>query len=334
MPFQLQLGIADAARIRFAISPLFETVTSLWLLHDHKPTNPVTAPWRCRVGGALTGADRRLLLDLAPPDSCIPDYFTPAPTAMRPEFTDELALVRRTPAAHVHADLHKSYGEHAPQAYQRWYEPEVAPLLAEATGALGRYWHAAIAPHWPRMREILEADVLYRTRQLAEHGLMGLLSGLHPRLAFDGAAIHVATSCERTIYGDAERGLVLMPSVFIWPLVTVTVGPATTTVVSYPARGAGEVWAEPATALEREFGLGRLLGEGRARLLADLADHRATEDLARRHGMSPSTVSYHLSVLRDAGLLHRGRTGRRVLYRRTDLGDLLICHALGGQPPG
>ncbi|GAA4224850.1 hypothetical protein FHR32_006834 [Streptosporangium album] len=30
------------------------------------------------------------------------------------------------------------------------------------------YWEAAIAPYWPRIRTLLEGDVLYRARLLAE----------------------------------------------------------------------------------------------------------------------------------------------------------------------
>jgi hypothetical protein len=332
MPFHLQLGVEDAARIRFAISPLFETVLSLRLLHDNTPANPITAPWRRRVAGALSGQDRQLLLNLVPPDSCVPDFFTPPPASMRTDVATELATVAATATDHVHADLAKAFGDgQVPKPYLPWYGPDATPLLAGAAAAFGRYWQAAIAPHWRRMREVLEADVLHRTRQLAEGGLVGLLSELHPRLLFDGAEIQVATSCDRSIFSDSQRGLVLMPSVFIWPLVAVTVGPATTTIITYPARGVGQVWSDSPAEADLEFGLTRLLGECRARLLTDLADHRATEDLARRHGMSPSTISYHLTVLREAGLLARGRDGRRVLYRRTDLGDLLICHAVDGQ---
>jgi hypothetical protein len=207
----------------------------------------VTAPWRRRVAGALSGQDRQLLLSLVPPDSCVPDFFTPPPATMRADIGAELATVAATPVGHVHADMLKAFGgTDVPDAYQPWCEPDVRPLLSTATAAFGRYWQAALAPHWRRMREVLDADVLYRTRQLAESGLVGLLSELHPRLAFDGTAIHVATTCERTIFGDAQRGLVLMPSVFIWPLVAVTVGPGTTTIVTYPARGVGQVWSDEA----------------------------------------------------------------------------------------
>jgi hypothetical protein len=35
---------------------------------------------------------------------------------------------------------------------------------------LRRYWELAIAPAWPRMRLVLEADMTYRARQLAIGG--------------------------------------------------------------------------------------------------------------------------------------------------------------------
>jgi DNA-binding transcriptional ArsR family regulator len=39
----------------------------------------------------------------------------------------------------------------------------------------------------------------------------------------------------------------------------------------------------------------------------------STTDLAHRHGLAPSTVSAHLSVLREAGLLASRRQGHHVL---------------------
>jgi DNA-binding transcriptional ArsR family regulator len=40
--------------------------------------------------------------------------------------------------------------------------------------------------------------------------------------------------------------------------------------------------------------------------------------------MAPSTVSHHLGVLLSAGLVSRQRSGRVVLYRRTDAGQRLL----------
>jgi DNA-binding transcriptional ArsR family regulator len=89
----------------------------------------------------------------------------------------------------------------------------------------------------------------------------------------------------------------------------------------YPARGVGDLWErrgpEPAAALAA------LLGDTRARLLADLAEPAATTVLARCYGMAASTLSRHLAVLRAAGLVAARRDRRQVLYGRTPLGAAL-----------
>jgi len=50
---------------------------------------------------------------------------------------------------------------------------------------------------------------------------------------------------------------------------------------------------------------------------------RGTSDLSERLRLSPSTISYHLSVMHGSGLVTRARAGRAVLYRRTDRGTAL-----------
>ncbi|MFF5521620.1 ArsR/SmtB family transcription factor [Streptomyces coeruleorubidus] len=49
-------------------------------------------------------------------------------------------------------------------------------------------------------------------------------------------------------------------------------------------------------------------------------------ELARRLGVTPSAVSQHLRVLHATGLVTRARDGRRVLYRRSPLGERLARH--------
>jgi DNA-binding MarR family transcriptional regulator len=94
----------------------------------------------------------------------------------------------------------------------------------------------------------------------------------------------------------------------------------------YPARGIAELW-QPAHS--RHFGaVGRLLGQTRAALLESLAEPASTHTLARRHGLAPSTVSEHLAVLHEAGLVSRRRHRHAVLYEQTALGTEL---AHGGQ---
>ena len=68
-------------------------------------------------------------------------------------------------------------------------------------------------------------------------------------------------------------------------------------------------------------------GQERAAVLAGLNDPASTTDLARRQDLAPSTVSAHLAVLREAGLLASRRQGLHVLYGRTPLGDSVVSGA-------
>jgi len=54
------------------------------------------------------------------------------------------------------------------------------------------------------------------------------------------------------------------------------------------------------------------------------AGPRSTTELARALDLSPGSVSQHLSVLRDAGLVHGHRVGRAVLYLRSPTGESLV----------
>ena len=41
-------------------------------------------------------------------------------------------------------------------------------------------WDALVAPYWPRIEELIEADIGYRSHRLVTLGLRGMLDGLHP----------------------------------------------------------------------------------------------------------------------------------------------------------
>jgi DNA-binding transcriptional ArsR family regulator len=65
--------------------------------------------------------------------------------------------------------------------------------------------------------------------------------------------------------------------------------------------------------------LGNLLGRTRAAVLGLTAVPTSTTAIARELGQSPSTISQHLSVLREAGLVNARRSGKSVLYSQTPL---------------
>ncbi len=59
----------------------------------------------------------------------------------------------------------------------------------------------------------------------------------------------------------------------------------------------------------------------RLRILAELRDgQRCVCELLEEIGIAPNLLSYHLRVLRDAGLVEASRRGRWVDYRLADRG--------------
>lgn len=80
-----------------------------------------------------------------------------------------------------------------------------------------------------------------------------------------------------------------------------------------------------------------LASRPRRQILAYLSElELTTSDLAERFGMSAPTISRHLSLLEDAGLVSSERQGQRVLYRlnRDTLVNSLTGFALEICPVG
>jgi DNA-binding transcriptional ArsR family regulator len=205
-----------------------------------------------------------------------------------------------------------------------------APCLAEIAAELAGFHDRLIAPYWQRMRAVLDADVAYRGGLLADGGARALLHDLHSDLHWDEGVLTITEPDPRfheVVLGP--DGVVIMPSVFGWPDVSVRKQTSTQTTLHYPARGAATVWyagdgaggaaPDPGAAATAE-----LLGTVRARLLSALRSPATTTALARGFGVTPGAVSQHLAVLHRAGLADRTRAGRTVLYEATDLGLALL----------
>ena len=123
------------------------------------------------------------------------------------------------------------------------------------------------------------------------------------------------------------RGLLFVPSVFVWPKLAVRLDPPWPPALVYPARGVAALWERPGReqpgAARPGTALDRLLGPSRAAILIALEEPASTTQLAATLGQSLGGIGDHLAVLRDAGLIGRARSGRSVLYRRTPVGDAL-----------
>ncbi|WP_405430951.1 helix-turn-helix domain-containing protein [Micromonospora sp. NBC_00617] len=311
-----QLTVNDLADMRFAYSPLLETATSLWALRW--PERYVLhLPWIRRARAALADAPgaRLEILDglLGAERGWLPDFVTPRPETPLPEFADELQRVRDTPVTSAVTDFRAVYGRHPLPAVT---DPAVV------ADTLHWYWQLAIEPYWPRMRAVLEADMLHRARLLARDGAGGVLVELDRRARLTDGYLRLYAGHALDYDVDvAGRGLWLVPALFL-PQTVSPVGPDQPPTVAYPARGIGTLW-ESAPSRPPEA-VSDLIGAARAGLLTAIDGPVSTTELARRLGVTPGAVSQHLGVLLRAGLLSRARAGRVVLYVRTDLAEQLL----------
>lgn len=327
----IELGVEDVAGMRLAISPLGEAAYSVWVL-SHPNHLPVERNWRRSARHRLHSLDADgLLRSLARP-SAMPDFITPRPSGHTASIDDELAWVRATSPDVVRRDLLATYWpEPLPRvlrdAAARSDEP-VDALLDRICRRLKSYWDSVLAPIWPALRLVLEGDTTYRAHQLANRGPRGLLNELHPHLRWRDGVLRVHGVQRGHHSVAAGRGLLLMPSVFA-PKPTPPLIPGQPPWLAYPARGVATLWAP--SAATAPGALAALLGRPRARVLRLIDEPTATSELARRLHVTPSAISQHLKVLREAGLVSHARDGRYIRHRRTELGEQLLAHTFESQ---
>lgn len=314
----LDFGPADLRRIRFGISPLWETVAALEAVRV-PGRQPAHLRWLRAVGGRLAGLDTSTLEALLG-GRYVPDFLTPPPGSPLADVADELDRVRATPPERVRQELEWAFADRpVPAAGARLLaDPATTPGIV--ADLLGRVWKRLLADDWPRLRDLLDADVLHRSRLLALGGAEQMVPDLHPLIEWAGSSLRVRRQHDQRRALDGA-GLLLVPSVFAWPRVHAVLDEPWQPTLIYPARGAALLWERPA---EQRGQLAALVGRSRAELLASIAEPATTTQLAARHGLSLGSVSQHLGVLAGVGLAHRRRAGRVVLYELTPLGHAVL----------
>jgi hypothetical protein len=317
----LHLGPEDVANVRFAISPLMELGNSVRAL-DHPEAKALHLPWVAATRERVAGVDLALLRALQPAKAYTPDFVNPPPRSPLGELEEELAEMVATPPDQVRRELRRAYEGRAFPAVLEPLLEDPARALPALADLFRAYWERALAPHWPRIRALLEGDVLHRARRLADGGASLLFADIHPEISFAEDTLRIDMPYEITA-DLAGRGLLFVPSAFTWPRPAASVEPPWQPFLVYPARGIAALW-EPGRAAP-PAALAALLGARRAAVLRALHAPRSTTELARALELSPGSVSQHLSVLRDAGLVHGHRVGRAVLYVRSPTGEQLVA---------
>ncbi|WP_229378092.1 DUF5937 family protein [Streptomyces sp. VRA16 Mangrove soil] len=333
MKSELSFSAADMAQTRFAVSPMWEVVTSYRLLRADRE-RPLHHRWTAQVRPRLieAGLDRGWLATLVPADGYLADFLNPTPASPFPTLAEELAAIRRTPEERVHVELDMLAVErdlsHSVRIRRLRQDPQAA--LEKITKEIGLYWDLALAPYWDRIRRLLEADLFHRARQVAEAGAGQVLGDLHESVTWDAGTLRlVRRHCSLT-RDETGSGLLLVPSAFAWPRVLTRSVPPDPPQLAYPARGIGTLWEHRTTGSTEA--VAAVLGRARTLLLAELDTPASTTDLAQRCGLSAPGASQHLTALRDAGLVSAHRAGRSVLYARTTVADALLSRSVAPGP--
>ena len=312
------------ARTRIAISPLNELVVGLYLLQR----NP-EVPWPYRTWAERAREILRTDRAIEPVHlyfklgSSSPDLFSPIPPGPLPGIGDELAVLRDTPAELVEEQFAKHYPGGEPE-FLRPFRTDRAAAFARLADGLAAYWDAALGPSWPAMRAALDEEVLLRARALAADGPDALLADLHERIRWERPVLTLVKPLEQSFEAVDQR-LLLVPLIFSRGALSCSSDHPEVVMVTYQSRGSA-VLAEgpvqpPAGPDDR---LAILIGRGRATVLRALVTPATTTGLATALGLAPSTVSEHLSGLQAAGVVHRRRAGRRVVYGLEPAGVALV----------
>ncbi|HEY2673918.1 MAG TPA: DUF5937 family protein [Rugosimonospora sp.] len=279
MPLTVDLSVSELASTRFAISPLSETVSGLQQLgnRERQEMNLRWIRWAVEELAArpLTMPHTWPLIVHDRPSW--PQFFVPAPVGAGTTIDDDLAAMRRTTARQVRASLKRVFGDDLPAVAAELVEHPGAGLRVIAA-ELREAYDRLVAPHWSRIRAVLDADIAYRAKQLAAGRARRLFADLHPDLRWhDGRLTLDGWRDDRVV--RAHGGLVLLPVVLSPPYVQVKLHTTTQTTVRYPARGAGALWT--AGTRPPSGSAVRLLGRPRAALLEALRSPATTTDLAR-----------------------------------------------------
>jgi DNA-binding transcriptional ArsR family regulator len=313
-------SIDAVLHVRFGMSPLGEAAQA---------ARAIVAPvrgtsqfaWLRERRAVLERLNRQhdlpLLLVLLPERGYMPDFLTPPPSTALGDIDEELTRIRQFPPREARDQIERALaGRQADEETLLALRSADAPSrLADALAAV---WKMLLEPAWPTVRELLERDVAYRARRLAEGGLARLFEDLAPVVSLHGHELRVRQRTNATVE-LGEHGLLLSPSAFVAPRVATMLAPP---VLIYPARGTAALLGRERADIGP--GLSRLIGPTRAEILGLLDEPATTTTLANRLRRSPGNVADHLSVLRTAGLVRRRRAGRQVLYWRTPLGQATL----------
>jgi DNA-binding transcriptional ArsR family regulator len=326
----LQMAADDLTRLRFAYSPLAEAIGSLNMLHSGQV--PLWhRRWAEDTRQRLRGLDTTLLQAIVPAGKFIPT--PPLDLTAAGSVQHQLELIACWPPGQLRAELESVWRGRQMATAARGVIADGPAGARCVAAALAAYWDIAIAPHWDTMRAALEADIAYRARHAALGGITAMINDLHPQLRLDQSTIRLAktfSTCNGTLE-TRGKGVLLMPSIFSGPDISLDPAALGMPSIVYSPRGLGAVWRNGASTADGDP-VSAVMGKGRTAILRSTGQPQTTTGLARELHLSAATISVHLTALKRCGMVTSWRSGQRVFYQRTPLAASILTAASHPHP--
>ncbi|GAA4599901.1 DNA-binding transcriptional ArsR family regulator [Actinoplanes octamycinicus] len=311
------------ATSRFVLSPLTEATAGLMRLRWDSAEIPPDREWlrahrpayRARLAAdPVTAA----LVEAALRPHWIADFVAPPPETVERPFEAEIAAVRNVSPEAARRHLADGLNGELPAVLDR------DDLGERMAGLLTWIWHTCVEPDWPRRRRIMEADVLARTRLLSLGGWEAALERLRGGMRWLGGGRLQINAYDYPPRDISGAQLLFVPNTLGRGWASWQEPDPARYALTYRCSG---ILAESGRVVPGA--LGRLLGQGRARVLVELEQPKSTSQLVAITGMGLGSVGGHLRVLLEAGLVGRRRAGRSVLYARSGAGEAVVRAAAG-----
>ncbi len=315
-------GDLERTQVAERVDPLWEMVFS-WLRLTELDSGLMLQPWlrdiRRNGDRQVIRSGVRMLSVLAPLGPYFPDFLTPPEGALG--LPSALEAIRSTPRERLRDEFKRLDDVRPTPAWTRPLAGGDGAALLELTEAMARYHAVVIEPYGSVIEEAVETDRLHR---IGVAGCVeGLLRGLWPLMNWRPPVLEVQYAYDRDLHLNG-RGLRLVPSYFCRRTPVAFADPVLPPTVVYPLHHDWTWERQLASGRRQQGALAALLGTTRSAVLAAVGAGATTTELAARLGASPSSVSRHTTVLREAGLLTTERQGLSVLHQRTSLGSALL----------
>ncbi|MEY9969276.1 DNA-binding transcriptional ArsR family regulator [Streptacidiphilus sp. MAP12-16] len=317
---RIEMGAEGLGRTRFAVGPLNVAANLLHALGRNPQS--VDRPWQAKAGEALRGRRLGLLavLGAGGPHGYAPDFLRPEPLTFHTSLDTALHQVATASTDRIRYELTQALGGHSwdntpagrpPRLLLEAMQQGEDHLAQRIADQMQQFWQLVFAPHWPRLQTRLEEDIASKSTAIARDGVTHAINQLSSNLTWRDAGLDLHIDAHQ-LKIDADA-LILVPCIFSTRASFCAGEPEgtpdpRTPLICYPALTPTHT-PPPLT--------DELIGNTRARLLAELTQPRTTTDLAQRLHLSRATVSYHLQILHRAGLLHRTHHSRHILYQRS-----------------